>query len=368
VNTRLQVEHPITEEVTGLDLVRLQIEVAEGKSLPLTQEEIKQNGHAIEVRIYAEDPANNFLPVSGKIIDWRAAELPGMRYDTGIESGSEISTFYDPMIAKVIAKGKDREEAIAKMSKALQELVLTGFTTNKNFLYAVLQNTDFRKGDFDTHFLDNKFNYQGENYPQATLDILTVALQHYRFLQRENQRTLAKGVQSGWRNNFYQQQEEKYAYQGFEFSVHYSSNGDILNISFADKNFTSVHHPEIQLSPNSITLEIDGVRRSFYISQNGNQYFIHCAPLGQISLLQVNRFQNPNDEVIKGGYTAPMPGEVTKVYVKNGDTVKAGDKLLVMISMKMENTISAIQDGVVAEICAKEGDSLAVDQLIIRFE
>ncbi|MDB5227032.1 MAG: Acetyl-CoA carboxylase biotin carboxylase subunit, partial [Bacteroidota bacterium] len=211
VNTRLQVEHPVTEEVTGLDLVRLQIEVAEGKEIGLKQEDIQQNGHAIEVRLYAEDPANNFLPVSGKILDWITPDIPVLRYDTGIESGSEISTFYDPMIAKIIAKGKNRNESISKMTLALQELVLTGFTTNKNFLTAILQNKDFQKGDFDTHFLDNKFKYEGEKYPQETLDILTAALQHYRFLQREGERTTAKAVPSGWRNNFYKSQQEKYS-------------------------------------------------------------------------------------------------------------------------------------------------------------
>ncbi|MBK9634440.1 MAG: ATP-grasp domain-containing protein [Bacteroidetes bacterium] len=128
VNTRLQVEHPITEEVTGLDLVRLQIEVAEGHPIPFKQEAISQCGHAIEVRVYAEDAANNFMPVSGKIIDWVTPKIDGLRYDTGIESGSEISTFYDPMIAKIIAKGKNRTEAITKLTLALQELVLTGFT------------------------------------------------------------------------------------------------------------------------------------------------------------------------------------------------------------------------------------------------
>ncbi len=367
VNTRLQVEHPVTEEATGLDLVRLQVEIAQGKAIPFKQEEIQQNGHAIEVRVYAEDPANNFLPVSGKIIDWVPAEIAGLRYDTGIESGSEISTFYDPMIAKIIAKGNDRSEAISKMTKALQELVLTGFTTNKNFLTAILQNADFQKGDFDTHFLDKKFNYEGEKYPQETLDILTVALQHYRFLQRENNRTLAKGVPAGWRNNFYQSQQEKYSFGGFEFLVEYTNNNGTLNISFADKKFTSV-----QIRPEHdegwSVYEINGIRRQFWFSQNGHQYFVHSPTLGQIALLSIDKFPSPVEETVKGGYAAPMPGEVTSVLVKAGDKVKSGDALLKMISMKMENTIEAHTDAEVEEVYVNGKQFVEAGTLLLKMK
>ncbi len=368
VNTRLQVEHPVTEEVTGLDLVRLQIEVAAEKEIPFLQDSITQNGHAIEVRIYAEDPANNFMPVSGKVLDWKESDVIGMRYDSGIENGSEISTFYDPMIAKVIAKGKNREEAITKMSKALKETVLTGFTTNKDFLYGILQNKDFQKGNFDTHFLENSFNYQGEKYTQDTLDVLTVALQHFRFKQRKENRTIAKAVEAGWRNNFYQPQEEKYAYLGYEFSTRYTIKGDELNISFADKTFTSIDKTDKSSDSKSIILEINGVRRNFHVSQNENQYFIHCSALGQIVLTHIHKFQNPTEEIIKGGYAAPMPGEVTSVFVKNGDQVKAGDKLLVMISMKMENTIEAHEDGIVEELYISEKQFVEANTLLLKMK
>ena len=371
VNTRLQVEHPITEEVTGLDLVRLQIEVAQGKAIPFKQEEIKQNGHAIEVRVYAEDAGNNFLPVSGKIIDWIPANIDGLRYDTGIESGSEISTFYDPMIAKIIAKGKNRSEAISKLTLALQELVLTGFTTNKNFLTAILQNEDFQRGDFDTHFLDKKFKYEGEKYAQETLDILTCALQHYRFLQRENNRTIAQGVPAGWRNNAYQAQQEKYSFGGFEFLVEYKNDKGTLLISFADKHFTShaCHFERSEKSCNNwYTFEINNVRRKFSFSQNGNQYFVHSPQLGQIVLLSVDKFPNPVEETVKGGYMAPMPGEVTTVLVKPGDTVKSGDALLKMISMKMESTIEAHTDGEVEEVYVSDKQFVEAGILLLKMK
>ncbi|MBL0289105.1 MAG: acetyl-CoA carboxylase biotin carboxylase subunit, partial [Bacteroidetes bacterium] len=372
VNTRLQVEHPITEEVTGLDLVRLQIEVAEGHPIPFNQEAISQCGHAIEVRVYAEDAANNFMPVSGKIIDWVTPKIDGLRYDTGIESGSEISTFYDPMIAKIIAKGKNRTEAITKLTLALQELVLTGFTTNKNFLTAILQNEDFKKGDFDTHFLDKIFKYEGEKYNQESIDILTCALQHYRFLERQKNQPISN--LSGWRNNFYQPQQEKYSFGGFEFLVEYKNENGVLNISFAEKTFKSKNCPQTTVDCRPLTadifyvFEINNIRRKFFFSQNGNQYFVHSPQLGQIVLLSIDKFPNPIEETVKGGYAAPMPGEVTIVLVKAGDTVKSGDALLKMISMKMESTIEAQADGEVEEIYVSDKQFVEAGTLLLKMK
>lgn len=367
VNTRLQVEHPITEEVLGLDLVRLQIEVAEGNPIPFKQEELKQSGHAIEVRLYAEDPANQFLPVSGTIASWKPANIDGLRYDTGIESGSEISTFYDPMIAKVIAKAKNRKEAIAKLNLALKETICTGFTTNKNFLSAILEHQDFQDGNFDTHFLDKVFQYKGEQYPQATLDILTCALQHIRFLSRQAERTTAKGVPAGWRNNFYQAQQEKYAFQGFEFLVEYINKNELLEISFAEKKFTSkcIYYDRQQ---STAVLEINGIRRTFNYSKIDSKYFISSASLGQIVLTSVDRFPSTEEEVVKGGYIAPMPGEITVVLVKAGEQVKVGDALLKMISMKMENTIEAHTDGEIEEVYVVDKQFVEAGTLLLKMK
>lgn len=374
VNTRLQVEHPVTEEVTGLDLVRLQIEVAQGNAISFKQEEIKQNGHAIEVRVYAEDAANNFLPVSGKILDWIPANMEGLRYDTGIESGSEISTFYDPMIAKIIAKGKNRNEVISKLTLALQELVLTGFTTNKNFLTAILQNEDFQNGNFDTHFLDKKFKYDGNQYQQEGLYLLTCALIHYRYLQREKDRTTAQGVPTGWRNNFYQAQQEKYSFGGFEFLVEYKNENGTLKILFAEKEFISkiCTHTTVDRRPSTVdnfhTFEINNIRRKFFFSQNGNQYFVHSAQLGQIALLNIDKFPLPIEETVKGGYIAPMPGEVTAVLVKPGAVVKSGVALLKMISMKMESTIEAHTDGEIEEVYVSDKQFVEAGTLLLKMK
>jgi acetyl-CoA carboxylase biotin carboxylase subunit len=365
VNTRLQVEHPVTEMITGLDLVRLQIEVAEGKALPFRQEDLSQKGHAIEVRIYAEDPANNFMPVNGKILHWHEGRTPGVRYDSAIESGSVIDIYYDPMIAKVISHGNDRSEAIRKMQKALSELVVAGMTTNKDFLIAILKNDQFRAGEFDTHFLDKVFQYQGERPSQEALDISTAALQVFRWKQRQEGRSLARGVPSGWRNNFYMPQTEKYAYHGFEFEVKYTTTGNTLHLSFAGKEFRATY---ITPDNGGHVMEINGIRRTFYINQTGKIYFIQSAGLGQVIFQSVARYPEPIEESIKGGYAAPMPGEVTRVLVEAGQEVKSGDALVVMISMKMENTIEAAEDGVVEEVFVKPKQFVEAGTLMLKMK
>lgn len=365
VNTRLQVEHPVTELVSGLDLVRLQIEAAEGKPLSFTQEDLQQSGHAIETRIYAEDPANNFMPVNGKIIEWKEGRTPGVRYDTAIESGSLIDIYYDPMIAKVIAHGKDRSEAVRKMDKALRELVVAGMTTNKDFLVAILRDPNFQKGEFDTHFLDKVFQYEGEKPSQEALDNATVAMQVHRWKERENTRQLAKGVPSGWRNSFFQAQQEKYAYQGFEFNVQYVVRNGALDISFADKNFHAVYIGE---DNGGHVIEINGVRRTYHINTSGKQYFIQSSGLGQAVFQTVARYPEPQEETIKGGYAAPMPGEVTKVLVTAGQEVKSGDALVVMISMKMESTIEAGEDGTVEEVFVEAKQFVEAGTLMLKMK
>ncbi|MFT5054410.1 MAG: acetyl-CoA carboxylase biotin carboxylase subunit, partial [Oceanospirillaceae bacterium] len=207
VNTRLQVEHPVTEEISGLDLVQMQIEVAEGRPLSVTQEDIKGNGYAIECRLYAEDAANDFMPATGTILKWAAPEIEGLRIETGVESGSVISTHYDPMIAKLITHGKDRTEAQRKMSAALANLNCLGLTTNQDFLKAILANDDFQAGKYDTHFLLKQFSYKKEQSQQA-IEMAALAASAFDKAERESKRTLLQNLPSGWRNNFYQPQQE----------------------------------------------------------------------------------------------------------------------------------------------------------------
>jgi biotin carboxyl carrier protein len=219
--------------------------------------------------------------------------------------------------------------------------------------------------------LDKKFQYDGEHYSQETLDILTCALIHFRFLQRENNRTIAQGVPAGWRNNFYQAQKESYSYKGFEFPISYTNQNGELQITFADKKFTSNYYPQTAVSrlstvDNFIVFEINNIRRKFFISENGNQYFVQSPQLGQIVLNSIERFQLPVEETVKGGYIAPMPGDITTVLVKPGDIIKSGDALLKMISMKMESTIEAHSDGEVEEVFVTDKQFVEAGTLLLK--
>ncbi|MCO5249379.1 MAG: acetyl-CoA carboxylase biotin carboxylase subunit [Chitinophagales bacterium] len=365
VNTRLQVEHPVTEMVSGLDLVRLQIETAAGLPFSFTQADLQQSGHAIEVRIYAEDPANNFLPVSGDISRWSYSEIPGVRYDSSIEKSGKVDIYYDPMIAKVITHGKNRAEAIRKMQTALSDLMIAGITTNKSFLKSILENEQFQSGNFDTGFLDKVFKYQGEQIPQESLDIAVAALQVYRTQQRANDRSLAPKVPALWRNNFFQAQKEKYAYQGYEFEVEYQNQGEQLSITFAEKTFEAQYISETNQAH---IIEVNGVRRAFKFAQTDQNYLIHSPTLGDITFKAVPRFSPPEDESTKGGYTAPMPGEITQVLVEAGQTVKSGEPLLTMISMKMETTIEAAEDGTIEEVFVEPKQFVEADTPMLKFK
>ncbi|MCO5232075.1 MAG: acetyl-CoA carboxylase biotin carboxylase subunit [Chitinophagales bacterium] len=365
VNTRLQVEHPVTEMISGMDLVRLQIETAEGKPFSFQQEDLKINGHAIETRIYAEDPANNFMPVSGKISKWSHSDIQGVRYDSAIEESGTIDIYYDPMIAKVITHGQNRTEAIRKMNYTLSDLVIAGMTTNQSFLKAIIQNDDFQNGNFNTHFLDKVFNYEGEKPSQQNLDFAIVALQIYRTHQRDIQRTLAPEVPALWRNNIFKPQKERYAYQGYEFEVFYHQEGTQLSVSFAEKVFKAQLISEIN---QNYVIEINGIRNSFLFAQTEQNYLVHSKATGMITYKALPRFAPPKEETIKGGYIAPMPGEVTTVLVKAGDIVKSGDALLKMISMKMESTIEAAEDGTIEEVFVEPKQFVENGTLLLKMK
>jgi acetyl/propionyl-CoA carboxylase alpha subunit len=226
----------------------------------------------------------------------------------------------------------------------------------------------FIKGDFDTHFLDKKFKYEGEKYPQETLDVLTAALQMHRFEERAGKLEIASEVPAGWRNNPYRPQVEKYSFGGFEFPVEYTNKNGNLTISFAEKTFEVKAVNSDKTDCIFTTYEINGVRRKFHFSQNGNQYFVHSPALGQIVLLSVNPFPNVGEEALAGGYASPMPGEITSVLVKAGDKVKSGDPLIKMISMKMETTIEAHEDAEVEEVFVTDKQFVEAGTLLIKMK
>ena len=366
VNTRLQVEHPVTEEITGLDLVKLQIESAQGLPLSLQQADIKGTGYAIEARLYAEDPTNNFLPVTGTIHQFNYPELEGLRMETAIQSGSEISIYYDPMIAKIVIWGETRPEAHRKMQYVLRNMVCLGTTNNQNFLLHLLENEAFQKGEYDTHFIQKQIdcNSIGEK-TQAANTLAGIATTLYGWQYREKSRKLLRSMPSGWRNSFSNYQQESYTF---------GSATQTLKYRYLNKNFTFISEEKeylirlIDASDSYVRFEYDGLQYHFSIALSGNNYFLHQEQFGDFHLIQQDRFPAKAIEKVKGGFEAPMPSQIVKILVEVGQEVKAGEGLIVLSSMKMENTIEALEDGKVEEIYTAEGENVEAGFLLLKLD
>jgi 3-methylcrotonyl-CoA carboxylase alpha subunit len=364
VNTRLQVEHPVTEAVTGLDLVELQIRCAEGHALPIKQEDIRANGYAIECRLYAEDPGNGFLPGSGTVQEWIPFESEGVRYDSGVESGSEISIYYDPMICKVIAHASDRMTAINRLKYALQKTVCSGLTTNQKFLIDLLDREDFRQGDYDTHFIENRLHQEEINrISEEALHKAILASTAVKCLAEKADRSMLKALPHGWRNNFYMPQNACFAFREREITAEYVFRGDRLEITVEGALYLTI--PEL-LADGSLELELNGIKETFRISAVENQFYVHQIRHPQIMLELKNKFPEVTQAEEQGGYVSPMPATVVKILVQKGDQVKNGQSLLILSSMKMENTLFASEDGTVEDIFVAEGEHIEAGRIVLQ--
>ena len=364
VNTRLQVEHPVTEEITGLDLVEMQIETAQGLPLSVQQKDIKGNGYALECRLYAEDPANDFLPVIGKIERFAFPAVDGIRIESAIESGSEISAFYDPMIAKIIVWDRNRPAVMRKMEYVLKNLVCLGITTNQSFLLHLLQNRAFQLGQYDTHFIKNKVDLNSFNSNDKEKEALAaIAVCLFNWKKREDQRTLLSAIPSGWRNSFYTYQKEVYWIDDIEKTIQYRLNKEGFEFLIEDEIF-KVNY--LELKENILRLEIEGLQYGFSIANKENRFFVHNEALGNIELKEKNRFPLKKIEKIKGNYETPMPSQIIKILVTVGQMVEAGEDLVVLSSMKMENTITANEAGIIEEIFVAEGNNVEAGVLLLK--
>lgn len=366
VNTRLQVEHPVTEEITGLDLVAMQIESAQGYPLSIQQADVQGKGYAIECRLYAEDPANDFLPVSGKIEQLIFPQVEGLRVESAVVSGSDISIFYDPMIAKLIVWDKDRAAALRKMQFVLRKLVCLGTQTNQAFLLQLLTNEQFIKGEYDTQFIEQKIKLgESENYSQPQLAYACTACVLQDWSQRNEKRSLLRSLPSGWRNNFSEYQKTQFLFKEQALDFQYRKHKDGFEIKFGDLIFNA---QIIEKLEHRIRLSIDGVQQTYHLSKSGLVWNVHQAAAGSIRLAEVGRFPAKEGRTEKGGYEAPMPSQVIKLLVKEGQEVKSGDGLIVLSSMKMENTIEAAEDGIVEEIFAEEGGNIEAGFLLLKLK
>ena len=364
VNTRLQVEHPVTEEITGLDLVKMQIESASGMPLSISQNEVRGNGYAIEARLYAEDAANNFTPVTGKIYQFKIPNVEGLRVETAVQSGSEVSVFYDPMIAKIIVWEKNRETAHDKLAYVLEHLICQGITTNQAFLSSVLAHENFRTGNYDTHFIEQKMNLdEVNNLEEEDLREAAIAATIFDWKERESERTILKNIPSGWRNSFYRPNIEKYIIGEKEKEINYRFSKNQFEFSEGEK---TILVRLVKFENKKIRIEIDGIQKGFSVLKFENEFHVQAPSIGNIKLKQVDRFPKKEKEKIKGGYEAPMPSQIISVLVAPNQEVKQGTPLLVISSMKMENTICAEEDGIVEEIYATEGSNVEAGFLLMK--
>ena len=364
VNTRLQVEHPVTEAITGLDLVRLQILIAQGAPLPMRQEDLAINGHAIEARIYAEDPAADFLPSTGTLVTWEESPASGVRYESGVETGSEVTIYYDPMLAKVIAHAPTRTEAAQRLAKALGAMRVHGVRTNVPLLLRVLQHAEFLAGNLDTHFIATHVPLAAPCTPaQAETDTAhAVAAALWLQARRRTQAPVLHSLPSGWRNNPSQMQEIVFTSGATTIPVRYRLHSPRRIDVRLD---TTTHSAAIlACTATHVAMELDGIRRACSIVSHGDVHYVHSS-LGTSELHEVPRFPPPQREDVRGGCHAPMPGKVLALRVEAGQKVRKGDPLVILEAMKMEHEVVAPHDGEVREVRVTVGQQVDADAVLV---
>jgi len=363
VNTRLQVEHPVTEAITGLDLVREQIRIARGEPLELEQSDLAISGHAIEARIYAEDPANGFLPAIGTVLAWDPPGEPPARFDSGIETGSEVSVHFDPMLAKVIVHAPTRVEAALRLARVLERTRIHGVTTNRDFLAATLRHPAFLSGDTTTDFIERHAPARQRVPSEEDLRWAALAVTLKGQDERRRSATLLRTLPSGWRNNPSAMQDTKYLHQDRDLTVEYlcQRDGSFACVLDGTPATARVH----SLRDDRIDLELNGARRVLAVTSSGNRSWVQGSS-GEVQLVALPRFPEVEVDAVAGGYAAPMPGKVVSVHVTAGETVTRGKLLLVMEAMKMEHRITCVEDeGTVSEVRVAQGEQVAAGDVLV---
>ena len=369
MNTRLQVEHPVTEEVTGLDLVELQLRIAEGDPLPPEAAAAVISGHAIEVRLYAEDVPAGFLPVTGTLHRFEIPAAPGVRVDSGFRNGSQVSPHYDAMLAKVIAHGRTRADAARRLARALDRAQIHGLTTNRALLAAILREPEFLAGGTDTGYLTRHepaalmTAAAGPSADRVTATHALVAALAAQAVHRAQAPVLGT-LPSGWRNVVSAPQRVTFTVAGEQYAVAYRITGATVRATVNDMPLEALVR---SAGPELVDLDVGGTRRAYLVHRVGAATFVDASD-GSTALTEVPRFGDPERMAAAGSLLAPMPGVVLRVLAEVGVAVVAGQPLLVLEAMKMEQTVSAPADGVVAELHAKAGDQVSTGQVLAVVE
>jgi propionyl-CoA carboxylase alpha chain len=385
MNTRLQVEHPVTEAVTGLDLVRLQLLVAGGSPLPLEVHAAVANGpqgHAIEARLYAEDPAHGWLPSTGTLHRFdvgegaREAAGPGddmrVRVDSGFETGSVVSPHYDPMLAKVVVHAPTRDEAASALAAVLARARIHGVTTNRDLLVRILHHQAFLAGSTDTGFLESH-GLGGLAAPLADHDAVrfhALAAALAGQARRRADARVQSTIPSGYRNNPSFLQLTTYVVAGAAgttVTVGYRFGPDGRTLEQVEIDGNSIDVAEATLHPDSITLCAGGVARHYLVGRHGSTSFVD-GPDGSSVLAEQDRFPYAGDQVSAGSALAPMPGSVVRVEVAEGDLVESGQLLVVLEAMKMEHSVHATTAGTVTAVKVTQGDQVETGRILVVVE
>ena len=359
VNTRLQVEHPVTEEVTNIDLVYEQLRIARGEELGYEQEDINWIGHSIEARLYAEDPNNNFLPETGTLIAFEEDLNTEARWDSGVESGSVVGTSFDPMLAKVISYGATRNDAASKLARALEAAHIGGLTTNRDFLVATLKTQEFLNGDTTTDFIDRVKPPKELTLDENELEYAaTIAALWMQELNRFNDDVLGH-LPSGWTNGRIPKQNIRFQFKENEINITYKAQRDSSFI--VNNSKPALIH---ECYENGIDMEYNGRRQFSKVTIHKNKVLVHMS-FGDVLLEVLPRFVVPGLEVQAGGLVAPMPGKVINLNVKKGSKVKTGDTLVILEAMKMEHSIKAAEDGIISELYVSNNDQVENGALLM---
>ncbi|MEV4543088.1 biotin carboxylase N-terminal domain-containing protein [Micromonospora echinaurantiaca] len=373
MNTRLQVEHPVTELTTGLDLVRLQLLVAEGEPLPVAATP-PAVGHAIEVRLCAEDPAQGYRPATGSLhrfalpgvaVEFGPLAGPGLRLDSGVVDGSVVGVHYDSMLAKVIAWAPTRAEAARALAGALARGELHGVATNRDLLVRILRSPEFAAVDIDTGFLDRHPEVFTPLLPADQVPLAALAAALAAAAERRDAAPVLAGLPSGWRNVPAFPQVVRYALRDDEIEARYRFDrvGALAEWSVAagttggEPGDDDAERPAVRLveaTPERVVLDVAGVGRAYRVRRVGSEVFVD-GPDGAASLTELPRFPLPTAELAAGSLLAPLPGTVTRVHVEVGRRVAAGDLLLTLEAMKLEHPVLAPTDGVVADLPVPAG-------------
>ena len=367
MNTRLQVEHPVTECISGLDLVEWQLRVAAGETLP-SQDSIESNGHAIEVRLYAEDPAEDYLPSVGEVSAYRESSGDGVRFDSGVEEGSEISIYYDPMLSKLITSGGDRGQARRRLIRALDAFVIDGLKTNRAFLRDVVAHDTFASGKLDTGFLAREFSdWKPAEQPAFTREHLASLVTFVSYQRRlEN---VALDVSPGWRlfgaslvkDEWFGPGEDPWpvGYRWIdkarvELTIH--DEELLINVLECSEDTIRIEFSNAGGSRWQRTLQLVGGTSGWHVISSA----------GQSKWLEADRFPEADVSEADLGCVAPMPGRIVRLLVAEGESVESGTPLVVLEAMKMEQTLVAGGDGMVETVYVNEGDLVAAEDTLVQ--